>query len=90
MIAIFGMNSLRAGILRYLSIHGEGVTSGDIGRALSANYRTVGRHLVLLEEVGIVETNATEQRQGVHVRYRLNAERLASAEQAFSEYIHGK
>lgn len=90
MTTIFGMTPLRAEILRHLSVTGGGVTSGDIGRALSANYRTVGRHLALLEELGIVEANVAEQRQGIHVRYRLNAENLKSAERALTEYIHGK
>nr|AXV46544.1 transcriptional regulator, ArsR family [Arthrobacter sp.] len=90
MTAIFSMTPLRAEILRHLSISGGGVTSGDIGRALSVNYRTVGRHLALLEELGIVEANATEQRQGVHVRYRLNTENMKSAERALAKYLHGK
>lgn len=88
-MAIFGMTPLRAEILRHLSISGGGVTSGDIGRALKANYRTVARHLVLLEDLGIVEANVAEQRQGIHVRYRLNIKNLESAERAFIEYIHG-
>lgn len=89
MIELFGLTPLRAEILRYLSLHPEGVTSGEVGRALTANYRTIARHLVRLEELGVVESDATEQRQGVRVLYRINPRKLALAARLLLRYVSG-
>lgn len=89
-VELFAITPLRAEILRHLSMRTEGVTSGEIGRALSANYRTVARHLVLLEGHGVVESDATEDRQGLRVRYRINQERLSVAAQLLFQYLHGE
>lgn len=89
-IEIFGMTPLRAEILRYLSTHPEGSTSGDVGRALSANYRTVARHLVTLEEFGVVDSDATKDRQGFRVLYCINPEKLSVAAQLLFKYLHGQ
>lgn len=89
-IELFGMTPLRAEILRHLSMCEEGVTSGDVGRALSANYRTVARHLVMLESHGVVESDATEERQGVRVLYRINRAQLSVAAKLLLKYLHGE
>lgn len=89
-IDLFGVTPLRAEILRHLSLHLEGVTSGDVGRALATSYRTIARHLVILEGLGVVESDATEQRQGVRVLYRINPEKLSSAAKLLLEYLRGE
>jgi DNA-binding transcriptional ArsR family regulator len=89
-IELFGITPLRADILRHLSMHQDGATSGDIGRALAANYRTVARHLALLEESGVVESDATKERQGVRVLYRINPEKLSLAAKLLLRYLHGE
>lgn len=89
MIELFDLTHLRADILRHLSLHPEGSTSGEVGRALAANYRTVARHLTRLEALGVVESDAPNQRQGIRVLYRINPERLALAAKLLLRYVSG-
>lgn len=90
MIELFGMVPLRAEILRWLSQNPQGATSGAIGRALGANYRTVAKHLVRLEDLGVIESDADDERQGVRVIYRVSPDRLAAAFDFLQGYIHGE
>lgn len=90
MIEIFGMTPLRAEILRHLWQHPDGSTSGEIGRFLDVNYRTVARHLVRLEELGVVESDADADRQGVRVVYRINADGFDAAVSELLQYLKGK
>lgn len=90
MIEIFGMTPLRAEILRHLWQHPDGATSGDIGRNLEVNYRTVARHLVRLEELGAVESDADTNRQGVRVVYRISADGFDTAVSELLQYLKGK
>ncbi|WP_035770425.1 ArsR/SmtB family transcription factor [Arthrobacter castelli] len=90
MIELFGMTPLRADILRYLWQHREGGTSGEIGRSLDANYRTVAKHLVTLEDLGAVESDADAQRQGVRVVYRIDAHGFDAAASQLLHYLKGK
>ncbi|WP_377973961.1 HTH domain-containing protein [Arthrobacter ulcerisalmonis] len=46
---MLGVNALRTSILRYLAQHPEGATSGEIGRDLNVDYRTVWRYLKEIE-----------------------------------------
>lgn len=89
MIEIFGITPLRAEILRYLWRHPEGSTSGEIGRSLEVNYRTIARHLVRLEELGGIDSDADSNRQGVRVVYRINAEGFDVAVSELLQYLKG-
>ena len=90
MIELFSMTPLRAEILRYLWQHPNGATSGEIGRFLDANYRTVARHLIRLEELGGIESDADAERQGVRVVYRINATGFDAAASNLLQYLKGK
>ena len=88
-IAILGVNPLRAEILRYLWQHPEGGTSGDIGRSIGTNYKTVLWHLKQLESMGAVDTNARENRIGQRVIYSVNQQAFDDAAQDFLLYLTG-
>lgn len=83
-IDILGVNPLRAAILRYLWRNPEGGTSGDIGRAIGAGYKTILWHLKQLEEKGAVDSDGGERRIGQRVIYRLNR---AAFDEATRDYI---
>jgi ArsR family transcriptional regulator, arsenate/arsenite/antimonite-responsive transcriptional repressor len=86
----FGMNQVRAAIIRHLARSEEGTTSGEISRELQATYQTVFRHLHDLEEQGIVASDAGEQRQGQRVIYRLNKQARDKALADYASYLDGQ
>jgi DNA-binding transcriptional ArsR family regulator len=86
----FGMNQVRAAIIRHLAQKPNGATSGDISRQLQATYQTVFRHLQDLEEQGIVASDAGEQRQGQRVRYTLNKQARDKALADYAHYLDGQ
>lgn len=88
-IAILGVNPLRAEILRYLWQHPEGGTSGDIGRSIGTGYKTVLWHLKQLESAGVVDTNARENRIGQRVIYSLDQSGFDEAAVDFFRYLKG-
>lgn len=87
---MLGMNPLRGAIIRWLSQHPEGGTSGDIARACDTGYKTVLWHLQILEGGHLVESDGGENRMGQRVIYRLNVEELARAITATNEYLNGR
>jgi predicted transcriptional regulator len=89
-ISIFGVTPLRAAILRHLWQHPEGSTSGDIGRALGAQYKTVLWHLQQLEALGTVESDAGERRIGQRVLYTVNEAAFDAAAADLLKYTRGK
>lgn len=90
-IDVLGLNPLRAGILRYLAQNPEGGTSGDIGRALDAGYKTVHWHLRRLEQGGLVDSDGINaDRQGQRVIYKLNHRGLDTAVDEAAKYLKGK
>jgi DNA-binding transcriptional ArsR family regulator len=86
----FGMNQVRAAIVRHLALNPDGVTSGQITRELSATYQTIFRHLQDLEEQGIVTSDAGEHRHGQRVIYTLNKAARDKALADYAEYLDGK
>ena len=88
-IAILGVNPLRAEILRYLWQRPEGGTSGDIGRSIGTGYKTVLWHLKQLESAGAVDTNARENRIGQRVIYSINKCAFNDAAADLLKYIKG-
>lgn len=89
-INVLGINPLRIEILRHLAQNSEGGTSGDIGRAIGAGYKTVAWHLRQLEELGAVESDAGERRQGQRVVYQLTASAFDDALAGVEKYVKGK
>lgn len=71
-MSAFGVSPIRAAVIRELARHPEGATSGQIARHLEAAYHTVFRHLRELEDLGLVDSDAEDDRQGQRVVYRLN------------------
>lgn len=90
MTAILGIPQLRAEILRYLSQHPEGSTSGEIAAELGTRYQTVQRHLEQLEDLKAVEASVKPPRQGHHVIFKIKPEVLAEAMEKNTSYIQGK
>lgn len=86
----FGMNQIRAAIIRYLAQSEQGVTSGQISRDLKATYQTVFRHLQDLEDQGIVVSDAGDQRQGQRVVYELNKQARDKALSEYAKYLDGQ
>lgn len=89
-IASLGVNPLRTAIFRFLWQHPEGSTSGDIGRALDVDYRTVLWHLRQLERLGPIASDAGEQRHGQRVLYRINEKAFNAAADELLRYIRGE
>jgi predicted transcriptional regulator len=89
-MAIFGATPLRVAVFRHLWQHPEGSTSGDIGRALGAGYKTVLWHLQQLEALGAVDSDAGERRIGQRVLYTVNEAAFNDAAADFLKYATGK
>lgn len=88
-IHVLGINPLRIEILRQLARNPEGGTSGDIGRAIGAGYKTVAWHLRQLEKLGAVESDAAESRQGQRVVYQLKETAFDAALAGVERYVRG-
>lgn len=87
MSSVLGMNPLRLEILRHLAHTPEGATSGEIGRAIGAGYKTIAWHLRQLEDLDAVTSNAGESRQGQRVVFRFKAETFDAAITGISRYV---
>jgi DNA-binding transcriptional ArsR family regulator len=88
-IDILGINPLRIEILRFLAQNPAGGTSGDIGRAMGAGYKTVAWHLRQLEDRGAVTSDAEGSRQGQRVVYQLRASAFDDALAGIALYVKG-
>ena len=86
----FGMNRVRAAIVRYLALHPEGATSGQISRDLGAAFQTVFRHLQDLEEQNFIVSDGTQNRHGQRVIYQLNRAARDKALAEYANYLDGK
>lgn len=89
-MSAFGVNQVRSAVLRCLAAAEHGLTSGQIARDLGANYQTVFRHLQDLEALGVVSSDAGDQRQGQRVEYRLNQEALDKALAEYADYLNNR
>lgn len=89
MTEILGIPLLRAAILKHLSSHKEGATSGEIAKSLGTRYQTVQRHLEHLEELGAVNASVPPPRQGHRVVFTVDHDVLVRAIKENSEYIQG-
>lgn len=89
---MLGINPLRTEIIRYLAQHPDGATSGDIARAIGAEYRTVYGHLRQLEESEGVQADGPPggKRKGQWVIYRLNPAAIKAAQEQYRRYTAGK
>ena len=88
-IDVLGINPLRIEILRHLAQNPEGGTSGDIGRAIGAGYKTVAWHLRQLEDRGAVTSDASENSQGQRVVYQLKESAFDDALAGIALYVKG-
>ncbi len=89
MTEILGIPHLRAAILKHLSSHKEGATSGEIAKALGTRYQTVQRHLEQLEQLGAVIASVPPPRQGHHVVFAVKPDVLLEAIKKNAEYLQG-
>ncbi|WP_334173658.1 ArsR/SmtB family transcription factor [Sinomonas sp.] len=87
-IKLLSLNPLRVEILRQLAQQPEGITSGDIGRAVGARYKTVAWHLRKLEDLGAVDSDAGDQRQGQRVLYTLAEGAFDHALETLRRYVN--
>lgn len=85
----FGMSKIRTEVMRYLSQHPLGATSGQIARDLGATPMTVFRHLQDLESQQIVVADADTVRHGQRVIYRLDVEARDKALADYAKYLDG-
>ena len=88
---MLGVNALRTSILRYLALHPEGATSGEIGRDLDVDYRTVWRYLKEIETQGGVTSEQAEGKgQSDRWRvYKLNVDAREEAIQTYLRFLRG-
>lgn len=86
----FGMNRVRAEIIRYLAQRSTGTTSGQVARDLNATYQTIFRHLRDLEDQGLVESDGADNRHGQRVVYRLNKQERDRALKNYAKYLNGE
>lgn len=85
-VATFG-NRSRNEILRYLSAHGPS-TRGDIVDAVSAGEPSVAKHLLALEDAGVVTADVEAgRRHGRSPRYAANAVRIKELLDAHLQYL---
>lgn len=91
-LTMLGVNPLRSAILRFLAQHPEGATSGDIGRELGADYRTVWRYLKELElQGGVTSEEAEGKGQSSRWRiYKLNLAARDAAVRTYLDFLDGK
>jgi DNA-binding transcriptional ArsR family regulator len=89
-MTVFGVNPIRGAIVRLLSRHPEGMTSGAIHRELNATYQTVFRHLQELESAGAVTSDAGEKRQGQRVIYVADSVAVRAALAGYESYLLGE
>lgn len=85
-LTVLGINQLRSAILRHLAQHPEGATSGDIGRELGADYRTVWRYLKELETQGGVLSEGAEGK-GRSSRWRIYKLNIGARDAAIRKYL---
>ncbi|KRE61770.1 hypothetical protein ASG92_20495 [Arthrobacter sp. Soil736] len=83
---MLGVNALRSSILRYLAQHPEGATSGEIGRDIDVDYRTVWRYLKEIETQGGVTSEQAEGK-GQSDRWRVYKLNVDAREEAVKTYL---
>lgn len=88
---MLGVNVLRTSILRYLAQHPDGATSGEIGRDLDVDYRTVWRYLKEIEtQRGVTSQHAEGKGQSDRWRvYKLNVEAREDAISTYLDFLRG-
>ena len=90
MTSVLGIPPLRAEILRYLALHVEGATSGEIAAAIGTRSQTVQRNLEQLETLGAVNASVPTPRRGHHVVFTLNHDVILEAINTSAAYINGE
>lgn len=85
-LIVFNVNTLRTEIIRDLSMHPDGETTGDIARRLDVDYRQVHKHVAALVAEGLVST----ERSGRSVLYRIQPEVLSEQLRVFSRFLSGE
>lgn len=85
-VATFG-NRARNEILRYLAHHSP-ATRGDIVAAVSSEAPSVAKHLLVLEEAGVIKADVEPgQRHGKAPRYSTNKARIRELMAAHRRYL---
>lgn len=86
---ILGLPALRVEIFRYLSLHSDGATTGEIAAHLNVPYPTVRRNLEQLEQLGAVVASDPPPRGGKHVVFALVPGTLRRAIEEAERYMRG-
>lgn len=90
-LTVFNVNQLRAGVIRDLSKHPEGDTTGNIARRLEVDYRQVYAHVRILLAEGLVVTDADGVNQsGRRVLYSLKPGALEQQLAAYGKFLMGE
>lgn len=92
-MTVFNVNGLRAAIIRDLSQHPAGETTGAIAKRIDVDYRQVYAHLRILLAEGLVFRDDGEpglSQSGRRVLYRIDQEQLRRQSEAYVRFLSGK
>lgn len=92
-MSAFNVNGLRAAIIRDLSLHPAGDTTGSIAKRINVDYRQVYTHLRVLLDEGLVFRVDGEQgfaQSGRRVLYGIDQKQLRSRAEAYVRFLSGK
>ncbi|MFC8041834.1 helix-turn-helix domain-containing protein [Paenarthrobacter sp. NPDC057355] len=91
-MSVFNVNGLRAAIIRDLSQHPGGETTGGIAKRIDVDYRQVYAHLRTLLAEGLVRDDGEQgpSQSGRRVLYRIDQEQLRRQFEAYVRFLSGK
>lgn len=87
---VFNVNTLRAAVIRDLSMNPGGSTTGDIARRLGVDYRQVFAHIQVLEASGVVTADLPDNRAGRRIQYSLDVEELKKQADNYVGFLRGQ
>ena len=88
---MFGVNPIRASIVRLLAQSAEPMTTGEIAKALSgASYKTIFNHVQELTAQGTLISDARPDPQGQRVRYTVDRDALRREIDEYARYLLGE
>lgn len=88
---MFGVNPIRASIVRLLAQSAEPMTTGEIAKALSgASYKTIFNHVQELAAQGALISDARPDPHGQRVRYAVDRDALRRELDEYAKYLLGE
>lgn len=88
---MFGVNPIRASIVRLLAQSSEPMTTGEIAKALSgAAYKTIFNHVQALTAEGTLVSDARADPHGQRVRYSVDRDAVRRELDQYARYLLGE